>query len=217
MSNPFEQNNPWQGNNQPPPQPPGPRYGNAYESNPPHGNAYETSSYPANNYQQQPQQQQSLPKFSATGYNNAWEESNKTQYENNSWNSPTPEPMLPPQSPYATHTVPPTNNDAYQYTGTAYGNQPQMAGNAYSAQPAPPSPLPATKPGEEAQMSAAPDPWNGEVYHTPNKWRFWTRFGLLIVSIGHLGFAAGARPYSGEDVPFSTAACFYFLFAVVII
>ncbi|KAI7907156.1 uncharacterized protein BX663DRAFT_495017 [Cokeromyces recurvatus] len=212
MSNPFEPNNPWQ-NNPPPSQPTGgPRYGNAYESNPPYGNAYDNNPPHGNAYEQS-----SVPRFSATGYNNAWgEESNKIQDESSSWNSPTPQPMYPPQSPYATHTTPPATNNAYQFSGTSYGNQPQTLGNAYSPQSLHSStPLPPTKPAEQV-ASAGPEPWNGEIYHTPNKWRFWFRFGILLTSIGHLGFAAGARPYSGEDVPFSSSSCFYYLFAVAI-
>lgn len=167
MSNPLDQN-PWKGE---------PQYNNA--GNPPYGNAYEnttTTNQPAAG-------------FSSTGYYNAWtQESNKTEYttnNNNAWDStPSHYQQVPPQSPYAANNSVQPQQDAYRYTGTPYGNQSNQP-NAYS-QP--------NKQQQQNKQSAGPDPWNGEVYHTPNKWRFWLRFVLLLASIGHLGFAAGARP-----------------------
>lgn len=205
MSNPFEQN-PWQQE---------PRCNNAYQSegNPPYGNAYEsnTTNPPTGGG------------FSSTGNNNAWEhrESNKTEYtaNNNAWDTTPAHYQQAPSSPYASNNAvrpQPQQQDAYQYTGTPYGNQSgNHQANAYSQQTE-------TSHHQQQQQqqnkpSAGPDPWNGEVYHTPNKWRFWFRFVLLLASIGHLGFAAGARPYSGQDVPFYTSACFYYLFAVAVL
>jgi hypothetical protein len=182
MSNPFDQN-PWQNSQQQ--EGGGPRYGNAYESNsnPPYGNAYEQPS----SYTPQQQNSDTISPFSATGYNNAWSrgESNKTEYNNNdNFNSVSPQPQH--------------QQDAYQYTGTRYGNQAYQSG-AYSAAPPAeqetyqqsPQPTNNSKPNNE---SVGPDVWNGEIYHTPNKWRFWLRFVMFLASIGHLGFAAGARP-----------------------
>ena len=164
MSNPFDQN-PWkQSGQQEPP------YGSAYDSqgNPPYGSAYGNSA-----------QQHTTPGMNPIGYNNAWAgESNKTEYaNNNAWSAPSQNAVQP--------------QDAYQYTGTAYGNQSQQAGSAYSTTPAHLHVM--NKPDNE---SVGPDAWDGEVYHTPNKWRFVLRFVLLLASIGHLGFAAGARPVS---------------------
>lgn len=196
MSNPFEQN-PWQSNSQQ--NISGPRYGNAYDDEPAYGGAYNNN----NNHS-------AMPGFNTTGYNNAWGgggESNKTQYEPNTYNSPPQThlnqspygtaqnmPLPPPQSPYGGNQPLPSNNDAYRYTGTPYGNQTL---HASSAGYPPNSPTPSnTKPNATHASSPGPDPWNGEAYHTPNKWRFWFRFVILLASIGHLGFAAGARPVS---------------------
>lgn len=191
MSNPFDQN-PWQSSSQQ--NPSGPRFGNAYDDEPAYGNAYSSTN---NN----------MPGFSSTGYNNAWGESNKTQYDTDVYNSPPPSQAHPPQSPYGTaQNMPPSqspyggnqslssNNDAYRYSGTPYGNQTlQAGGTGYP----PNSPTVSnTKPSATPASSAGPDPWNGETYHTPSKWRFWFRFVILLASIGHLGFAAGARPVS---------------------
>ncbi|CEP07816.1 hypothetical protein [Parasitella parasitica] len=207
MSNPFEQN-PWQPSSQQSGD--GPRFGNAYDDEQAYRGAY-------NNVENN-----NMLGFSATGYNNAWgDESNKTQYDSNSYNTQAHSSQPPygmaqnmpsSQSPYGGNQTLP-NNDAYRYTGTPYGNQSLHANNA-GYPPNSPTLSNAKPSGTTASSSAGPDPWNGETYHTPNKWRFWFRFVILLASIGHLGFAAGARPYSGEDVPFYTSACFYYLFAV---
>ncbi|KAI8050006.1 hypothetical protein BDF21DRAFT_432770 [Thamnidium elegans] len=186
MSNPFNEN-PWQES--------GPRFGNAYEStnNPAHINTYQQPIHAP------PSPSNYMPAYNTTGYNNTWgTESNKTEY--------------PPQSAYDGHNMapPPIQPNAYQYTGTPYGN-PSYQTNVPSVTPLPPHHP--TKP----TGSVGPEPWTGEVYHPPSKWNFWLRFLLLLASIGHLGFAAGARPYSGEDIPFYTTACFYYLFAVAVL
>lgn len=195
MPNPFEQN-PWQSNSQQ--NTSGPRYGNAYDDEPAYSDAYNINN---NN--------STMPGFNTTGYNNAWggNESNKTQYDTNVYNSPpqthpnqspygTAQNMLPPppQVPYGGNQSLPSHNDAYRYTGTPYGNQTlHDSGTGYP----PTSPTSSnTKPNATLTPSAGPDPWNGEIYHPPNKWRFWLRFVILLASIGHLGFAAGARPVS---------------------
>ncbi|KAI7883794.1 hypothetical protein K492DRAFT_125860 [Lichtheimia hyalospora FSU 10163] len=55
------------------------------------------------------------------------------------------------------------------------------------------------------------------VAHTgrPSAKRLGIRVAQLVAAIGHLGFAAGASPFSNHDVPFSDKSCFYFLWAVV--
>lgn len=171
MANPFI-DNPWQEND--PRQ--GPRFGNAYESinNPSYGNAYEqpTATYP-------PQPNSNMPTYSDTGYNNAW-------------NTETTKTEVPSQSAYDGPSMPqpppPMTANAYQFTGTRYGNtsiqaNPKLADtHTDSQQPSKPN------------SSVGPDPWNGEIYQPPNKWYFWLRFVLFLASVGHLGFAAGARP-----------------------
>lgn len=144
---------------------------------PPYGSAYDNTS-------------------NTTAYNNnAWAgESNKTEYNNNNvvnaWDS-TPQQPTTSQSAYGNQqqSTMPTPQSAYQYSGTPHGNQSLQQGNAYSAA----TPANQTQPMKE---SVGPDPWKGEVYHRPNKWRLLFRFILLLASIGHLGFAAGARPVS---------------------
>ncbi|KAG1199641.1 hypothetical protein G6F70_004753 [Rhizopus microsporus] len=157
MSYAYDQN-PWQEQN-------GPRYGNAYEDNSTgnYGNAYE-----------QPQMNMPMPGFSATGYNNAWTESNKTEYDS-----------VPPQNV--------TPHNAYQYSGTPYGNQPQNTGGAYSNIPAETIP---TEPNKANNESTSP-PTN-EKHRSSNQGRFWLSLITLLASIGHLGFAAGARPVSDK-------------------
>ncbi|KAI8977653.1 hypothetical protein BDF20DRAFT_805131, partial [Mycotypha africana] len=183
MSNPFE-SNPWQSSNTGGGGS-GPIYGNAYDNEPTNG----YSSYNNNNTAYNPSATYNS-QFSTTGYNNAWgDESNKTQYDHNhAYNQQQP-------SAYG-----PAGGDAYQFAGTRYGNQPPAAAaSAYSNIPAA-SPPPdksthhAATTATETTTSVGPDPWNGEVYHTPNRYRFWLRFVVLITSIGHLGFAAGAQP-----------------------
>lgn len=105
-----------------------------------------------------------LPPMSATGYNNAW----GNESNKTEYTAPMPEPI---------HIEPPIQS-AYKYTGTPYANQEHQY-----------SPV-ATQEGK----SVGPKPWNGETYRPPNKGRLWVRFILLLGSVGHLGFAAGARP-----------------------
>ncbi|KAG1145367.1 hypothetical protein G6F37_004013 [Rhizopus arrhizus] len=148
--------------------PHGPRYGNAYEDE-------SSAAYYVNSYGQ-PQMPMPMPGYSATGYNNAWNtESNKTEQE------PVPQSNFVPQ-------------DAYQYSGTAYGNQPQNTGGAYShvsmndihQQESP------KKENENTTMDTAGG--GGDAYCKPPQLRFWLPLVAFLASIGHLGFAAGARP-----------------------
>lgn len=165
----------------------GPRYGNAYENTPPPSaspalpprnkptatsSPYGTQRMPSpSNYHQ--------PPVAAT-HQNAWQESNKTLDEDRSAYSPSPQPQ-----------------NAYQYTGTQYGNTSTTA-NAYSPQPASAT-LNEHNHKIEAPMTVSD---NEATYNTtskaglPSKIRFLIRVILFIAGIGHLGFAAGASPVS---------------------
>ncbi|KAI9275036.1 hypothetical protein EDC94DRAFT_509120 [Helicostylum pulchrum] len=133
---------------------------------------------------------------------NAWQESNKTLEEDrNAW-SPSPQPQ-----------------SAYQYTGTAYGNTASTA-NAYSPTTTNNNPVSPTLENTskiEAPMTVSDNEatYNSKPSGKFSKIRFFIRLGLVVAGIGHLGFAAGASPATGEDVPFDSKACFYYLFAVV--
>ncbi|KAI8071581.1 hypothetical protein BC940DRAFT_233987 [Gongronella butleri] len=119
------------------------------------------------------------------------------------------------------------NNNAYEFSGTRFGNQENSVSNAYTAtptlsasSPAPPpvptTPRPTNETNDDNNTGGLPPAWDDRRMH-PSKWRLLLRFIQFIASIGHLGFAAGASPYSGEPVPFDSAACFYYLFAVAIL
>lgn len=160
MSNPFD--NPWQNNNNKN----GPVYGNAYEDD-------------TNQSYYNPTMNTTSP---VPGYtnNNAWTESNKTQYE---------QPAV----------------DAYQYSGTPYGNQQNQfsSNNVYSNTTASPQPAHLStpqpeyvKPTDSHTPSISNTVTASNPYHRPDKWRVLLRFIILVCSIGHLGFAAGARPVS---------------------
>ncbi|KAI8645807.1 hypothetical protein BD408DRAFT_337958 [Parasitella parasitica] len=123
---------------------------------------------------------------------NSWQESNKTLQEHDfSSNAP--------QQPV----------NAYQYAGTAYGN-------TSSPQPTH-TPAPAAAPisTTPAKLETTNSPAIGNDGDLPSKIRLILRIVLFVFAVGHLGFAAGASPFSGVDVPFDSKACFYFLFAVV--
>ncbi|KAI8886718.1 hypothetical protein K501DRAFT_177014 [Backusella circina FSU 941] len=122
---------------------------------------------------------------------NAWQESNKTLDEG----SPSPQPQ-----------------NAYQYSGTAYGNAASPT-NAYSPQPAPTPMNVSDDNNKKKNETIETDSISNN--SRPSRIRLLMRIILFVFAVGHLGFAAGASPYSGEGVPFDTAACFYFLFAVV--
>lgn len=183
MSNPFEEptsnQNPWSntanntGN--------GPIYGNAYES----ANISSASPAlpprkPANNTASLPYGTQRMPSPSDYSNNtpvvNAWQESNKT---------------LDEQDLHRNSPQPPMN--AYQYTGTAYGNTSSPA-SAYSPQPA--HTIPATNTKIESPMTVTDSPTTVNRGDLPSKIRLILRIVLFISAVGHLGFAAGASPVS---------------------
>ncbi|KAI8886375.1 hypothetical protein K501DRAFT_309919 [Backusella circina FSU 941] len=198
MSNPFGQN-PWESNNS------GPAYGNAYEDDQTTATRYGNQNQQAYNSAYSTYQTNNVPTNNNYGQpTNAWE-SNKTEYPANNGNNAWEGPNSPPISQTPVQQSALVSQDAYRYTGTPYGNQPpQVTTNLnQNEKEANNNLISATEPERE--------------YHTPNKWRFWYRFLTLITSVGHLGFAAGAEPYSGQEVPFYTSACFYYLFAVAIL
>lgn len=172
MSNPFEDDTG------------GPRYGNAYDNtpmSPPPATFGSPALPPRNKPPTSPYGTQRMP--SPSDYHqtslpttNAWQESNKTLDEDrNAW-SPSPTPQ-----------------NAYQYTGTAYGNTATGSENVYSPQPA------VNQEHKIESPMAVSD--NEATYNHPHtsfysKIRFYIRIALLIAAIGHLGFAAGASPVS---------------------
>ncbi|KAI8332351.1 hypothetical protein BC941DRAFT_474132 [Chlamydoabsidia padenii] len=165
----------------------GPRFGNAYEDN---NNSWSGRMPSPSDYQHQ--------------HNNTRVESNKTEYVPGQ--SPSPSPASPP--------------NAYQFAGTRLGNQDYTTGNAYgsSSPPATPPRRPADTENNttENKDEALPPVWDERRMH-PSKLRLLLRFVLFVAAVGHLGFAAGASPKSGQPVPFDSPACFYYLYAVAII
>ncbi|KAI7884569.1 hypothetical protein K492DRAFT_158215 [Lichtheimia hyalospora FSU 10163] len=209
-NNPFE-DNPWSGTNNN-----GPRFGNAYEDD--NSNAWST---PSQQHRSTPDPVPRMPspsdyRTNSTVQQTSWNESNKTEYPTTSsaWDQD------PPTS------IPSTPQNAYQYSGTRYAsptlNNTYESDNAYSktevtSQSTPPPPAGGKpRPNKNDAETALPPVWD-EKRLNPSKLRLLLRFLQLIASIGHLGFAAGASPYSGDDVPFDNAACFYFLWAVAIL
>ncbi|KAF7724453.1 hypothetical protein EC973_000962 [Apophysomyces ossiformis] len=179
-TNPFE-DNPWTGNSG------GPRFGNAYEDDsgkhetypnmtmsPEPGSAYQSTSGPPLP-PRSPAQAVRMPSPSdyrtttttATS-TTVWNESNKTEYH--------PPEVTQPQ-------------DAYQYSGTRFGNQEFSTANAYSSSP---QPTPSPKPEAAAVQAALPPVYQG--HKNPSKLRVLLRVLQLITSVGSLGFAAGASP-----------------------
>lgn len=182
MSNPFEEpassQNPWStsANN-------GPVYGNAYES------TNISSASPAlpprkpanNNTASSPYGTQRMPSpsdyASHTPVVNAWQESNKTLDEQE----------------FGRHS-PQQPANAYQYTGTAYGN-PSTPATAYSPQPNAAAAAAATT-KIETPMTVDDSPATANRADLPSKIRLLLRVVLFISAVGHLGFAAGASPVS---------------------
>ncbi|CAO3699697.1 unnamed protein product [Rhizopus stolonifer] len=184
--NPFGEtnSNPWSEG--------GPKYGNAYESSSPPPALPPRIKETPTLVPSSPFGTQAMP--SPSNYQpqspaNAWQqqESNKTLEE------------------------PTYNTNAYQYTGTAYGNSPTVT-SAYSPQPIHTENITTTGyPNQKAESVITSSATKGR----PSKLRALFRVILFIFAVGHLGFAAGASPYSGVSVPLDSSACFYFLFAVV--
>ncbi|KAI9494129.1 hypothetical protein BDB00DRAFT_819710 [Zychaea mexicana] len=211
-NNPFE-DNPW--SNQ---AGGGPRFGNAYEDDP--HNAWSSSN---NGSTRMPSPSDYRASNNNSTSMNAWNESNKTEY-----------PAGTTDSPYerVSTSTPTQPQDAYQFAGTRLGGDADDGGggggNAYSkvqvssdtSSPSPrPPPTPAggkPRPNQAEVEEALPPAWDKSRMN-PNKWRLLLRALQLIAAIGHLGFAAGASPYSGNEVPFDSSACFYFLYAVAIL
>jgi hypothetical protein len=112
-----------------------------------------------------------------SGGGNAWD-TDKTEVppeENSAWNG--------------------GNQNAYQYSGTRYGNT-DTTGNAYSAAP---QPVPATATAQTPKpdpATALPSVWNDNRHSVPSKSRLGIRFVQLIACIGSIGFAAGASSVS---------------------
>lgn len=186
MSNPFH--NPWNKNNE-----------QRGYSGPVYGNAYEDDS-------NQPQQQLNMPSpnttntgFSNSGYYNAWgqeeEIPQKTQYE-------THHHYPPPSSPLQQQSSP------YQYTGTPHGNHDTSHLSPYSKSTPSPQPAHLTSPtptnastvkqNNSSRFARNRVHEEGAIKTSgrPNKWRVLLRFIMFLCSVGHLGFAAGARPVS---------------------
>ncbi|CDS07850.1 hypothetical protein LRAMOSA01799 [Lichtheimia ramosa] len=194
-NNPFEENNPWSNSSKAAPT--GPRFGNAYEDD---NNAWNGG--PVNHMP-------SPSDYRSSASNNGWSESTKIEYPASESN---PSPIATPAN-------------AYQYSGTRFGNQDTFGGDAYSkvqvndgSTPSP-APTPAggkPRPNQEQLQEALPPKWD-DARMNPSKRRLLLRGGQLIAAIGHLGFAAGASPFSNHDFPLDTPACFYFLYAVAII
>jgi hypothetical protein len=169
MSNPFEQNsNPWSSSNEPS----GPVYGNAYEDT----NKVTSPALPPRAQPASPYGTQRMP--SPSDYQqptaNAWQESNKTLDEG----SPSPQPQ-----------------NAYQYTGTAYGN-PASPTNAYSPQPThTPTPMHVSDDNNNKKNETI-ETDSISKNSRPSRIRLLMRFILFVFAVGHLGFAAGASPVS---------------------
>ena len=190
MSNPFDTSNE------------GPRHGNAYEDTnvtspspafgvntgspalPPRNMPHQTNIATSSPYGTQRMPSPSDYHQPATT-NNAWQESNKTLDEDNrnAW-SASPQPQ-----------------NAYQYTGTQYGNTSNTNENVYSPQMTSATPHETTgannsKIETPMAVSDAEATYNTNSKNTPSKRRLLLRFILLVAAIGHLGFAAGASPVS---------------------
>jgi hypothetical protein len=172
MSNPFSQN-PWQ------PTESGPAYGNAYEDD----QAANTTNQTKKTYNSAYSTYQYNGATANNNYSRPTWESNKVEYQPNNGGNAWDNPTSPQMSNTPVQQSMPIPQDAYQFTGTPYGNQPPQApANLNQKVEADNNPTPAVEPKRK--------------YHTPTKWRFWYRLLTLITSVGHLGFAAGARPVS---------------------
>lgn len=184
--NPFEEannnnNNPWSDG--------GPRYGNAYESSPGPELPPRVKETPTL-VPSSPYGTQRMP--SPSDYHqpqppvNAWQqqESNKTLDE----------PVY-------------NNTNAYQYSGTPYGNSPTVA-SAYSPQPTHTENINTTNnDNNKAESINIPSATRA----TPSKLRVLFRVILFIFAIGHLGFAAGASPVIFFSILHNTLLIIYYV------
>lgn len=204
-NNPFEENK-------------GPKYGNAYEDS--SNNDWNSGRMPSpSDYIQRPAQtvrvesnkievQHSSPSPQPQHLNNNAYELQPTSNKEEVY----PQPLASPsQNTWDSNTLSSHNNNAYQYTGTAYGNKDTTSTqNAYS--PAiPPRPLTTennttnnnNKNQEQPKKkwyqsktkdeNGVPIEWDDKRMH-PSKLRLLLRFIQFISAVGHLGFAAGASP-----------------------
>ncbi|ORX56746.1 hypothetical protein DM01DRAFT_1234472 [Hesseltinella vesiculosa] len=177
-NNPFEESsNPWSSEAAS-----GPRFGNAYEDSGQNNNSWRMPS--PSDYRHESN------KIETTHNESTKVEFNPQVHEQDTstaWEAPASSRQTP-------------DSNAYQFSGTRYGNVDHHSGNAYSAAPvaATPPPLPETpRPSNKSNKddNGLPPAWDDKRMH-PSKWRALLRFIQLIASIGHLGFAAGASPVS---------------------
>ncbi|KAI9312923.1 hypothetical protein BX666DRAFT_1839892, partial [Dichotomocladium elegans] len=126
--------------------------------------------------------------------------------------------------------------DAYQYSGTRYNQTPsgygssdayQYAGiryaGAYRDEGSDSNHVTRTDHAKVPSLSSSssPPPPSAAIHQATSRSPFESRrqFALrliqLMAGVGHLGFAAGASPYSNHPVPFSNKSCFYYLIVVV--
>lgn len=184
--NPFASDdpnaNPWSG----------PSANNA--GGPAYGNAYEDSSNPNSsdwNYGSMRMPEPSVPASrSPVGTMNRVNNPNQYSGGGNAWDTDKTE--VPPEENGAWNGG---NQNAYQYSGTRYGNT-DTTGNAYSAAP---QPVPATATAQTPKpdpATALPPVWNDNRHSVPSKSRLGIRFVQLIACIGSIGFAAGASSVS---------------------
>jgi hypothetical protein len=92
--------------------------------------------------------------------------------------SPKPPKKASTHVPFLEHRQGP--QDAYQFSGTAYGNPPSAP----------------KKTTQRSSSTSSSSKWSTQGYQPPNKWRYWFRFLSLLTSIGYLRFATGASPVS---------------------
>ncbi|KAG1497470.1 hypothetical protein G6F46_000707 [Rhizopus delemar] len=188
--NPFEDasSNPWSDGR--------PNYGNAYDNTPPAlpPRIKETPTLvPSSPYRTQPSpyETQHMPSHSA--------------YQQPSWQQQESNKVL--QEPAY------NNTNVYQYPNTPYGSSsPTVTASAYSPQPTHTE----NNTTFNNDYNTKPESVATPAKTTPSKLRVLFRIILFIFSVGHLGFAAGASPYSGKPIPFDSSTCFYFLFAVAV-
>lgn len=148
------------------------------EGGPRYGNAYDMDTMP----QRMPSPTLYQPNVNVSSYR----ESNKVLAEEG---HTTPEPV-----------------NAYQYSGTSYGQQGHHLTDVAASPPPPPEKV--------AADPEAPVVFTEETRHKPSRLRVLFRLLLMIFAVGYLGFSAGATPYSKQPIPFDNKATFYVLYAI---